>query len=108
MLTSKRPSMQYIVRKLRGPNNAPPECNPEPLRSEGHAAKYLGITQRALQSWRSRGGGPKYVRLSARAIRYRQCDLDAWIVERLHNDASEYRECASRKFDARRNATSDV
>lgn len=32
---------------------------------------------------RVEGGGPRYVRVSARAIRYRRRDLDQWIADRL-------------------------
>jgi predicted DNA-binding transcriptional regulator AlpA len=84
--------MALLVKKLGRAQDHPIDRGPEPLKSEGEAAEYLGFTQRALQAWRSRGGGPRYVRISSRAIRYRRCDLDAWIMQRLHNDASEYRE----------------
>jgi predicted DNA-binding transcriptional regulator AlpA len=88
----KPSSMVKLVKKLGKTQPISVERDPEPLQTEGQAAEYLGFTQRALQSWRSRGGGPRYVRVSSRAIRYRRCDLDAWIMDRLHNDASEYRD----------------
>lgn len=49
------------------------------LIDEKRAADMLGYTVRALQNWRVRGGGPKFVKVSARSIRYRRRDLIAWI-----------------------------
>ena len=51
------------------------------LRPE-EAARRLGLTVRALDKWRARGIGPRYVRLSARAIRYPLDALEAWIAGR--------------------------
>ena len=48
-----------------------------------HAAALLGFTPRALQAWRQNGQGPAFVRVSARAIRYRRKDLTAWAQKRL-------------------------
>jgi len=50
----------------------------ESLINETEAAKFLGYTVRALQNWRVRGGGPKFIKVSARSIRYRRRDLIAW------------------------------
>lgn len=46
---------------------------------ETEAADFLGYTVRALQNWRVRGGGPKFIRVSNRSIRYRRADLIEWI-----------------------------
>jgi len=48
------------------------------LINERVAASFLGYSVRALQNWRVRGGGPKFVKVSARSIRYRRRDLIAW------------------------------
>lgn len=61
------------------------------LFKEKQAAEYLNFTQRALQNWRVRGGGPNFVKVSARAIRYRRCDLDQWMIERLRANTSQRR-----------------
>jgi hypothetical protein len=53
------------------------------------AADFLGYTVRALQNWRVRGGGPRFVRVSSRSIRYRRCDLIAWAESRLYRNTSE-------------------
>ena len=56
----------------------------------GAAAEFLGYTIRALQNWRVRGGGPRFVRVSARSIRYRLLDLIRWADERTYGHTSEY------------------
>lgn len=58
----------------------------EPLRSSPHetllttaeAANVLRLSARTLEDMRWRGGGPRYLRLSRNAIRYRQSDLLEW------------------------------
>lgn len=59
------------------------------LINEREAAQYLSYTVRALQNWRVRGGGPIFVRVSARSIRYRRRDLVAWVESRLVSNTSE-------------------
>ena len=59
------------------------------LINEYEAADFLGYSVRALQNWRVRGGGPKFIKVSARSIRYRRRDLNAWIEERLRSHTSE-------------------
>jgi predicted DNA-binding transcriptional regulator AlpA len=52
--------------------------NPEILLTEVGAAKQLKLSVRTLQAWRSRKEGPPFVRVG-RAIRYRECELLAWL-----------------------------
>jgi predicted DNA-binding transcriptional regulator AlpA len=59
------------------------------LLSEKEAAGDLGFSIRTLQAWRVRGGGPPYVKVSARCVRYRQSDLEEWIEERLRRSTSD-------------------
>ena len=56
---------------------------PTILLDERAAAAALGVTPRAMQEWRRSGGGPQYVQISSRCIRYRPQDLSAWAAERL-------------------------
>ena len=44
------------------------------------AASYLGLAVSTLNKWRSYGGGPRFMRLG-RAIRYRQSELDTYLIE---------------------------
>lgn len=50
------------------------------LMDERSAAEYLCYSVRALQNWRCRGGGPKFVKVSGRSVRYTRRDLQAWIA----------------------------
>ena len=65
------------------------QYDPDQLLTEKQAASILCYSQRALQNWRLRGGGPQYVKVSARSIRYRRCDLREWTNSRLRNNTSE-------------------
>lgn len=59
------------------------------LVNEQEAARFLGYTIRALQNWRVRGGGPSFVKVSSRSIRYRRRDLNAWAESRLCANTSQ-------------------
>lgn len=50
------------------------------------AAAYLSIPKATLYTWRTRraGFGPPAVKLGG-CLRYRRCDLDAWIEAHLEN-----------------------
>ena len=56
---------------------------PDALLRPEDAARFLGFSLSALEAWRRRGGGPTFVRVSSRAVRYRKRDLVAWTAERL-------------------------
>ena len=59
------------------------------LVNENVAAQFLGYSIRALQNWRVRGGGPPFVKLSSRSIRYRRRDLIAWAEGLLRSSTSQ-------------------
>ncbi len=59
------------------------------LINEKEAAAFLGYTVRALQNWRIRGGGPKFVKVSARSVRYRFRDLLEWSESLIVSSTSE-------------------
>lgn len=63
--------------------------NPDQLITEKEAAELICYTQRALQNWRVRGGGPEYVKVSARSIRYQRRDVLSWIEERKRKHTSQ-------------------
>lgn len=63
--------------------------DPESLLSEVQAATLLGFTPRALQAWRQRGGGPRFVRVSSRAVRYRRRDLVEWTESKLAQSTAD-------------------
>lgn len=57
------------------------------LLNERDAADFLGYSVRALQNWRVRGGGPKYMK-AARTVRYRRGDLISWVEAHLRASTS--------------------
>ncbi len=63
--------------------------DPNQLLTEKEAAKLICYTQRALQNWRLRGGGPRYVKVSARSIRYQRRDVIEWIEARKRSYTSQ-------------------
>jgi hypothetical protein len=48
---------------------------------EAQAAAYLQLSVFTLQGWRSKGIGPMWSDVGG--IRYRKCDLDAYVASRL-------------------------
>lgn len=72
-------------------SHLPPQVDTKPeLLTETEAGKRLGFSIRSLQKWRCYGGGPRFIRVSARAIRYRPADLEQWIKDRAKTSTSEY------------------
>jgi len=63
--------------------------DPDQLLTEKEAAELICYSQRALQNWRVRGGGPQYVKVSARSIRYQRRDVMSWIEERKRQDTAQ-------------------
>lgn len=62
---------------------------PRLLLTEEEAAAALGFTARFLQNRRHRGDGPRYVRISARAIRYRPEDLSDFAAKLVRTSTSD-------------------
>lgn len=69
--------------------NQVPEDYWDQLIDERKAAMFLGYSVRALQNWRVRGGGPQFVKVSSRSVRYRRCDLRDWADSRLRSSTSQ-------------------
>ena len=56
------------------------------------AADLLGVSYDTLSKWRTRGTGPKYVKLGrgrTAVIRYRREDVEAYIEANLHESTSD-------------------
>lgn len=62
---------------------------PDLLFREDRAADLLDVENRTLQAWRRKGTGPRYVRISARCIRYSRRELLRWIQERQRSSTAE-------------------
>ena len=64
----------------------------ERLYTEEEAARFLKVSIRSLQNWRTRPEGPMgppFVRISSRCIRYRRRDLIDFAISRLRHVAQE-------------------
>ncbi len=58
------------------------------LLTERETAALLGMTVSFLQARRVRGGGPVFVRVGTRTVRYDVRDLDRWIEEHRRESTS--------------------
>ena len=54
------------------------------------AAAYTRLGKPTLERFRLTGEGPRYAKLGG-AVRYRRCDLDAWLESRLIRSTSACR-----------------
>jgi hypothetical protein len=59
------------------------------LRRTREAANYLNVAASTLEAWRCRGGGPEFILLSGRAVRYSDEALDAFISARVRKNTSD-------------------
>lgn len=59
------------------------------LIDENDAARFLGLRPRTMQKFRYEGGGPNFVRLSSRCVKYRRLDLCSWSEDRLRSSTSD-------------------
>jgi excisionase family DNA binding protein len=53
---------------------------PEPLLSVDQVAEWLGKPKATLYAWRSRGLGPKAIRVG-NVLRYRRSEVERWLDE---------------------------
>lgn len=58
--------------------NSPNAATPSRLLRTPEAARLLGLAPSTLAKLRCSGGGPRFLRLTKRAIAYRDVDLAAW------------------------------
>lgn len=70
--------------------NSRTDYHRDQLMTEKEAAGVLCYSQRALQNWRVRGGGPEYVKVNGNSVRYQMRDLTAWIDARKQKNTSKF------------------
>ena len=56
-------------------------ANQELLKVED-VARVTGLSPETLAQWRSQKRGIPFIKISRNCVRYRQSDLDSWLVER--------------------------
>ncbi len=71
------------------------------LLTETEVARILGFSVRTLQKWRVRGEGPPFMKVSARAIRYRRSDIKAWVEANMRISTSDTGEGYRNREDVR-------
>ena len=62
--------------------------DPNQLLTEKETASLICYTQRALQNWRLRGGGPEYVKIG-RSVRYQRRDVMKFIEDRKRKHTTQ-------------------
>ena len=73
---------RHKAARRRYAGNEPDRCDPDRLIDERAAAEMLGISPDTLRNQRCRGDGPRFVRLSARCIRFEVAEILKYIAER--------------------------
>jgi predicted DNA-binding transcriptional regulator AlpA len=66
--------------------------------TETEAAPLVGLAASTLQKMRVFGTGPKFAKLG-RAVRYRECDLQTWLQDRVVSSTSEVVELSATPKD---------
>ena len=52
------------------------------LLTEKELSTWIGLSLPTLQRMRSKGGGPKFIRLGFRRLAYRPSDVEDWLASR--------------------------
>lgn len=63
--------------------------NPNQILTTEQAAEYMQVSAATLTTWRCRGGGPPFLNVGSRTVRYRRTDLDEWMSATLRHSTSE-------------------
>lgn len=64
---------------------------PKPIETltEVQLAESLMISIKTLQRWRLEGGGPPFIKISRRCVRYRIDDVHEWMNKKLRENTLE-------------------
>jgi predicted DNA-binding transcriptional regulator AlpA len=60
----------------------------QPLLTQRQCAEALALSERTLERLRQSGLGPRFLRIR-HSVRYRQSDVEAWLVSRIVGSTSE-------------------
>jgi predicted DNA-binding transcriptional regulator AlpA len=63
--------------------------------SVGAAASYTGLAESTLNKLRMTGGGPRFLKISARRVAYDTTDLDEWLATKRRRSTSDQGEAAN-------------
>ena len=59
------------------------------LLTPAEAAERLGVTERVLERLRMTGEGPDFVKLTSKTLRYRQEDLEAFVINNVRRSTAQ-------------------
>lgn len=74
--------MERLAQGDTGPAGRRIPLDPEALLYPVEAAYIIAVSPRTLETLRVRGGGPPFMRVGNRAVRYQRRDLLAWCASR--------------------------
>ncbi len=78
-----------LAAPIEEPGGRPIPEHPDALLYTVEAAFLLGLSSRTVEALRLRGGGPPYIQVTPKAVRYRRRDLDAWLDARRRKSTSD-------------------
>lgn len=85
----KDTAQAVLATPIEEPGGRPIPEHPGALLYTVEAAFLLGLSPRTVEALRLRGGGPPYIQVTPKAVRYRRRDLDAWITARSRKSTSD-------------------
>jgi hypothetical protein len=85
--TQKKIGSKEIIKI--NPTQSFADLDPELHIDEKRAAEYLSISPRTLQGYRTKGGGPEFVKISHKVVRYKIADLIKWVENRKRKNTSK-------------------
>lgn len=67
------------IKNKENPKKDIKELNPDQLIDEKQASQLMGISPRTLQGYRVKGGGPEFIKLNNKIVRYKISAIQNWI-----------------------------
>lgn len=64
------------------------------LHTNPSAAAYIGVTPGTLNTWRSTGRSPKFIKVGG-LVRYSEDDLNAWLAARTRTSTTHHTQLAA-------------
>jgi predicted DNA-binding transcriptional regulator AlpA len=61
----------------------------EKLNSTEEAAERIRLRPQTLRSYRSKGGGPDFIKLAPNRVAYRTSDLEKWVESRRRRSTAD-------------------
>jgi excisionase family DNA binding protein len=85
---ARRPRHHVPPTDVTTPSGGPQASGDRVVLTTDQAAAYLGLSPTTLETLRTRGGGPPFVKLGRRVV-YRSEDLAHWLAHRVRHSTSD-------------------